>query len=167
MVDLNGTLIAQIINFVILAAIMAKLAYKPLVQILTDRQAVIAERLAASEQEKIQAEQFKLEYEKQLVAAHTQAHIMIEEATKLAEQARDQILTEARAVNDRMLQAALEEIARERTCAMNELRQEVVNLSMLAATKIIDQKLDSEISTRLATEIIDSLAELKPGGRPC
>lgn len=167
MVDLNGTLIAQIINFLILAAIMTKLAYKPLVQILADRQAVIAERLAATEQEKIQAEQFKFEYEKQLAAAHTQAQIMIEEATKLGEQARDQMLAEARAVNDRTLQAALEEIARERTCAMNKLRQEVVNLSILAATKIIDQKLDQEVNTRLAAEMIDSLDELKPGGLPC
>ena len=44
MVELNGTLIAQIVNFLILVAILTKFAYKPLMQALEDRQNKIAER---------------------------------------------------------------------------------------------------------------------------
>ncbi|SDF01214.1 F0F1 ATP synthase subunit B [Sporomusa acidovorans] len=167
MVDLNGTLIAQIINFLILTAILAVVAYKPLLQILADRQANIAEKLAASEHEKIQAEQYKQEYEAQLALAHTQAQAIVEEATKLAEQTKDQILTETRTANAQMLQAALDEIARERTVAMAQLKNEVANLSIVTAAKIVGHELDPKLNAQMVTKIIDKLDEKKTGNLPC
>lgn len=167
MVDLNGTLIAQIINFLILTAILAVVAYKPLLQILADRQANITEKLAASEHEKMQAEQYKKEYEAQLALAHTQAQTIVEEATKLAEQTKDQILTETRTANAQMLQAALAEIARERTVAMAQLKNEVASLSIVTAAKIVGHELDPKFNAQMVTKIIDKLDEKKTGNLPC
>ena len=48
MIDLNGTLLAQIINFLILVAILLKVAYKPLMKTLAERQATYRGKLGSS-----------------------------------------------------------------------------------------------------------------------
>ena len=166
MVDLNGTLLAQIINFLVLTGILAIIAYKPLLRVLAGRQNLIAEKLSASESEKLQAEQLKREYEEQLAAAHAQAQKLVAEAVTAATQAKEQVLSETRTANTRMLQTALAEIAAERVKAMAQLRNEVVSLSLLTATKIIDHQLDPEVNAQLVTEMLTKLAEQKPGSLP-
>lgn len=166
MVDLNGTLLAQIINFLVLTGILAIIAYKPLLRVLAGRQNLIAEKLSASESEKLQAEQLKREYEEQLAAAQAQAQKLVAEAVTAATQAKEQVLSETRTANTRMLQTALAEIAAERVKAMAQLRNEVVSLSLLTATKIIDHQLDPEVNAQLVTEMLTKLAEQKPGSLP-
>lgn len=167
MVDLNPTLIAQIINFLILVAILTKVAYKPLMKALADRQARIEGSLAHAEQEREAAERLKREYQEQLAQARTQAQAIVEKATKLAEQAKDDILQEARAEHARLLKEAQEEISRERERAVNELRNEVVSLSIAAAAKIVAHNIDTAANAKLVTDFIDKLDEQKIGGLKC
>ena len=128
MVDLNATLIAQIINFLILVAILTKVAYKPLMKALADRQARIANSLETAEEERAAAAELKREYQEQLAQARTQAQVIVEKATKLAEQAKDEIIQEARTEHARLLKEAREEIIREQQRAIAELKNEVVSL---------------------------------------
>ena len=167
MVDLNGTLYAQIINFLILVAILTKFAYKPLVKALADRQAKIADSLETADKELAAAEQLKREYQEQLAQARIQAQGIVEKATKLAEQAKDEIMQEARAEHARLLKEAREEITREQQKAIIELRSEVVSLSMAAATKIIGHNIDAAANTQLVTNFINQLDEQKMGGLKC
>ncbi len=166
MVDLNATLIAQIINFAILVAILAKFAYKPLVKTLEERQNRIAGDLENAERERKLAENLKREYQDQLAQARTQAQAIVEKATKLADQTKEEILTEARNENARLLKAAQEEIAREKESAVAELRKEMVTLSVAAASKIIGQNMDSQTNAKLVSDFINKLDE-KTGGLPC
>lgn len=167
MVELNATLIAQIINFLILLAILFKVAYKPLMKALADRQAKITESLETAEQEKASAEELRREYQAQLAAARAQAQEIVDKAVKLAEQTKEEILEEARTENARLLKTAQEEIARERERALSEMRNEVVALSVLAAEKVIARNLDTETNSKLVTEFIDKLDKQKIGGLPC
>ena len=112
MVDLNMTLIAQIINFVILLLVLKKWAYKPLMQALADRQARIANSLETADKERLAAEELKREYQEQLAQARAQAQAIVEKATKLAEQTKDEIVQEARAEHARLMKETQEEIAR-------------------------------------------------------
>ena len=166
MVDLNATLIAQIINFAILVAILAKFAYKPLVKTLEERQNRIAGDLENAERERKLAENLKREYQDQLAQARTQAQAIVEKATKLADQTKEEILTEARNENARLLKAAQEEIAREKESAVAEMRKEMVTLSVAAASKIIGQNMDSQTNAKLVSDFINKLDE-KTGGLPC
>ncbi|MDR3592256.1 MAG: F0F1 ATP synthase subunit B [Negativicutes bacterium] len=167
MVDLNATLIAQIINFLILVAILTKVAYKPLMKALADRQARIAESLETADKERAAAEQLKREYQEQLAQARTQAQAIVDKATKLAEQTRDEIMQEARTEHARLLKEAREEIAREQQRAIAELKNEVVSLSIAAATKIIGHNIDAAANAKLVTDFIDKLDETKTGGLKC
>lgn len=167
MIDINATLIAQIINFVILLAILAKFAWKPIMQALEDRQNKIAGDLANAEKEREAAENLRQEYQQQLAEARAQAQSIIDKATKLAEQTKDQIIEEARAENARLLKAAEEQIAVERERALAQMRSEVVALSMAAATKIIEQNLDTNANAKLVADFINNLDDKKIGGLKC
>lgn len=167
MVDLNATLIAQIINFLILVAILTKVAYKPLMKALADRQAKIEDSLATAEQEKQAAEKLKQEYLAQLTEARVQAQAIVDKAAKLAEQTKDEILKEAREESARLLKATQDEIARERERAVAELKGEVVTLAVAAASKIIAQNMNEAANTKIVDDFINNLDGKKIGGLPC
>lgn len=167
MVELNGTLIAQIVNFLILVGILTKFAYKPLMQALEERQNKIADNIESAERERKEAEQLKLGYQKQLADARTQAQLIVEKAEKLAEEAKEEILKEAREESARILKTVQAEVARERELALAQLKGEVVALSMAAATKIIQKNIDNEINATLVNDFIEKLDTQKIGDLPC
>ena len=167
MIDINATLIAQIINFVILLAILAKFAWKPIMKALEERESRIAGDLANAEKERETAEKLRQEYQQQLADARVQAQSIIDKATKLAEQTKDQILEEARAENARLLKAAEEQIAVERERALAQMRSEVVALSIAAATKVIEQNLDTNTNAKLVADFINTLDDKQIGGLKC
>jgi len=167
LIDLNATLIAQIINFLILVAILSKVAYKPIMKALADRQERIESSIVQAEREKSEAEKLKREYQEQLALARSEAQNIVEKATRLAEVTKDEILTAARAEHAKLLKEAQEEINRERQRALSELRGEVVALSMAAASKIIEKNLDAEVNGKLVTDFIAKLDDKKIGGLPC
>ena len=167
MVDLNGTLIAQIVNFLILVGILTKFAYKPLMQALEDRQSKIAGDIDSAERERREAEQLKIGYQQQLAEARTQAQAIVEKAEKLAEEAKEEILKEARVESARILKAVQDEVARERALALAELKGEVVTLSMAVASKIIEKNIDTEANANLVASFIEKLDAQKTGDLPC
>lgn len=167
MVDINATLIAQIINFLLLVAILAKVAYKPIMRALEERKERIARNLEQADRTKAEAEQLKAEYHQQLVLARTEAQNILDKAAKLAEQTKEEILAQARAEHAKMLKAAQEEIDRERAKALSDLRGEVAALSIAAASKIIAKNIDAETNSQLVADFIEKLDDKKIGGLPC
>lgn len=164
--NINMTLIAQIINFLLLMALLAKVAYKPLLKMMEERRNQIASNLEAAEQDKLAAVKLKEEYEKQLADARGQAQAILERANKLAAETQESILAEARAEHERLLKTAEEQIERERQKALADLRGEVVSLSMLAATKIVGRNMDNEIDAKLVKDFIEKLDDAS-GNKPC
>ena len=66
MVDINGTLILQFVNFIVLVLILAKFAYKPLLKVMEERRQRIAADLDEAAKAKTEAAQLKADYEAQL-----------------------------------------------------------------------------------------------------
>ena len=153
MVNFNATLIAQVLNFLILVFILAKFAYKPLMKIMDDRKNKIAGDLAAAET----AESIKAEYAAKLAAARQEAQAIIDNARKTAQTAHDKILADTKAEQDQIVKTAKEAIALEKKQALSEIRAHVINLSLVAASKIVEQKLGSEEDKKLAGDIVDAV----------
>ena len=167
MIDFNATLIAQILNFLILMVVLAKFAYKPLLKVLDERQKKIADNIESAEHAKIEAEQLKQEYQEQLSSARKEAQAIVEKAEKLAEEAKEAILQEARVESARILKKVQEEVARERMLALEQLKGEVVALSMAVAAKIIEKNIDTEANANLVSSFIEKLDAQNTGGLPC
>ena len=167
MFNFNMTLIAQVVNFLILVAILAKFAYKPLLKAMADRQARIANDLQSAEQERVAAQQLHKEYLDQMAQAKAQSQAILDKAVKTAESMKQEILEEARLENARLLKSAQNEIARQTELAIAGLREEVVTMSLAAAAKAIDKEMNSEANTKLVADFIEKWDEKKVGNLPC
>lgn len=157
MVNINATLIAQALNFLILLFILAKFAYKPLLKVMEERKEKIASDLQAADQAKADAEAVKAEYAAKLAEAKAEAQEIIDNARKTAAAAHDKIMADTKAEQEQVIAAAKESIALEQKKSMEQIRSQVIDLSMAVAGKIVEQKLGSEEDKALAAKITDSL----------
>ncbi len=157
MADINATLIAQILNFLVLLAILAKFAYKPLLKVMEERRTRIANDLDSAEQTRLQAEQLKAEYEKMIAGARAEATAIVERATKVGQNLHDELVEQARVEKEEMIASAKEQIEAEKRQAMLDIRSEVIALSTVIAGKIIDAKLDSAKDKELTVSVTDEV----------
>ena len=158
MVDLTlGTILAQMLNFFILVWILARFAYKPLVSMMQERKERIAKDLADAQAARNEAEQFKADYAAQIANARQEAQQIVEKAVQQAEATTREQLAAAREQIEREKERARQDIVNERDRAMNNLRNEVISLSVAMAAKVVAKDMDSETNTKL---IEDAIAKL-------
>jgi F-type H+-transporting ATPase subunit b len=157
---INYTLVAQIINFIILLIFLRLVVYKPIVNILEQRQQYIASNVAAAEEDRKQAEALRQQYLAEMQKAREEAQAIIQQATKAGEEKAQEIVEAAKAEAQRIKESALEEIAREKEKAVAELRDQVATLSILVAQKIINQTITPEIQHSLVQEFIKETGDL-------
>lgn len=156
------TYFVQLISFLILVWILAKFAWKPLMNIMEKRRQGIENNLAQAEQERKEAERIRLEYQQEMLQARQQAQEIIEKATKSSELRAEEIIVEARKETEKIKQSALADIERERDRAIADVRSQVVDMSVAVAEKIIQQKLDIRGQEALIEQFIQEV-----GDRPC
>lgn len=163
MVELNGTLLIQIVNFLILVLILAKFAYKPMLKVLDDRRNRIQNDLDSAASAHKAADKLKAEYEAQLKDAQVQAQEVISKAVKEAQAAAQAQLDAARDEINKEKDAASKQIAQERQEALEELKGQVAALSCEIASKIISQNLTPEANDRIIADSIAKLSARKAG----
>ncbi|MDD3653238.1 MAG: F0F1 ATP synthase subunit B [Desulfotomaculaceae bacterium] len=156
----NGTLIGQIINFLILLFLLKKFAFKPLGKLLSDRQQLIADSITTAEQERQQAEQIKAEYEAEMQRTREMAQEIIQKATKAGEEQAAEIIESAKNEAKRLKDAALVEIKHEKEKAVAEMRDEAATLAILVAGKIINQQIDEDIQHKMVKDFVKEAGEL-------
>lgn len=159
MVNINATLIAQILNFLVLLAILAKFAYKPLLKVMDERRNRIINDLDSAEQTRLEAEELKAQYTKQLAEARQEATAIVDKANKTGQKLHDDFVAQAQAEKDQMIAAATEHIAHEKEQALLDIRTEVISLATLIAGKVVDQKLNSPEDKALIGNIADKVLE--------
>ncbi len=157
MVDINATLIAQVLNFLFLVFILAKFAYKPIINMMDERKNKIASDLESAEMAKAEAEQMKAEYAAQLATVRQEAQSIIDNARKTAQSVHDKLIAETKAEQEQIVASAKDAIALEKQQALGEVRAQVIKLSLVAAGKILEQKLGSAEDEKLAGSVVDKI----------
>jgi len=158
----NATLIAQIVDFLILLIFLRLVVYKPLAKMLEERRTKIADTFAAAEEDRQQAAALKAGLEAEMKKMREEAQAMMAHAVKSGEETAQEIVAAARAEAERFKEDARAEIQREREKAVAELRNSVASLSILVAEKIINRSLDDRIQRQMVDEFIN-----EAGGLPC
>ena len=159
MVDVNATLIAQILNFLVLLAILAKFAYKPLLKAMDDRRNRIINDLDSAEQTRLDAEALKEQYAEQLAGARQEATEIVNNANQIAQNLHDELVEQARVEQEALMANAKERIEQEKQQALLDIRAEVIKLSTLIAGKIVNQKLNSDKDQKLVADIADDVLD--------
>ena len=167
MIDLNATFFAQILNFLILVAILRALCYKPVVRMIKAREDKIAESLAKADSDVAEAESLKKSYQTQLAGAREKAQAIVDKAEKVAASNRETSLQDTKREIKQMKKAAQAEIQRDRERAADQLKKEIVALSLLAAGKVVEKNMEASENEALVGDFIDKLDKDKIGDLSC
>lgn len=157
------TLLAQIINFAILLGLLYLVAYKPIMRMFDERSRKISESMEQTEFIKEQAAHAEEEAEKRIEAAAMEGQEVIARAVRTGEEVGREAQQEARQEAESLIGRARMEIQRERDDAIDELRKEFADLTILAASKVIDRSLDKEAHRQLIDKVLKESTTLKKG----
>ncbi|HVM43450.1 MAG TPA: F0F1 ATP synthase subunit B [Gemmatimonadales bacterium] len=152
-----GVSIWTLVVFLLLLGALAKWVWPMILKAVEEREKRIAAQIEAAEKANRDAQQVLADYRQKLAAAHGEAQELLAAGKQAAEKAREEILARARAEHEDLIGRARREIAAEREKALAELRGEAVELSLAAASKVLEKNLDSEADRRLVREYLNSL----------
>jgi F-type H+-transporting ATPase subunit b len=151
----------QVVNFLILLFILKKLGYNPVLQMLDERKKSIEDAINNAEVAKTEAEKMRKEYETRLAEAKQEVQDILAQATKLGEETKNDIVTNAQSEASRAIQKAQEEIGREKDRAIADLRDEVATLAILAAGKVLGKAITIEDHEKMVKEFVTEVGDLK------
>lgn len=155
--NLNATLIGQLIAFVLFVVFCMKYVWPPLIKAIEERQANIANALASAEKAKQEQADSKAEADKEILKAKEEAQKIIDLATKRRNEILESVQAEAEVERQRIIEQGYEEVESQRKRVQEELRQKVAALAVAGAEKIVGRSVDSAANN----DIIDKLvAEL-------
>jgi F-type H+-transporting ATPase subunit b len=147
-------LISQLVNFLIILVILWLLLWKPLLRMLDERKRRIEEGLLASEQAQQAAAESQEESRRVLDEARAEGREVIARAQETANRLRTEMEQQARTEADQIVQRARNEIERERLHAIQSLRAEFADLTVLAAERVVGQSIDRQAHQRLIDEAL-------------
>ena len=156
----QNVFIAQTINFILLIAIMYYFLQKPVRKIIDERTAEIEGQIKSAEENQRVAEELA-ELEKQLSESKQQARAILDDAAKKAEAVQNEIIKEAQREAQAIIANAKEAAQREREKAWTELKAEVGDLSLLLASRVIGETLESKKHQHLIDQTLSQLESLK------
>ncbi|HEY8634332.1 MAG TPA: F0F1 ATP synthase subunit B [Candidatus Dormibacteraeota bacterium] len=157
-IQINGTVIVELITFLVMMAVLARWVYPEIVRLAEARQRTIAEQLTEAEKSRAEAEARLKEAEAKLNDARKTAQSVIEAATKSGEQLRQEFKQKAEDEAKRLTEGARKEIEAERERAVQSVRNEVAGLVVSATEKVIGETLDAGKHKQLIERAIAEVA---------
>lgn len=160
MLDIDpGMILWTWITFGIVLALLYKLALKPILAAIENREKTIRSDIEKAQQQRDEAEALIARHKEKMAAAEADAQALLKESRKLADQAREELLEKTRQESGKLLEKAKEEIEQQKESALASLRTEVADLAVGAAEKIILQNLDKEKQKAVVDEYIKAMPD--------
>lgn len=152
--------ISQIIAFLLMLWILKKLAWKPLLSILEQREKEIKDKLDSIDDDKREINELKGRYEQMLKDIDVEAKARFQRAANEGRHLAQEIQQKARQQSQELLTQAQREIQREVAHAKVQLKNDVVNLALAASNKVLKSEVDNEKNKALVNDFLSG-AELK------
>jgi F-type H+-transporting ATPase subunit b len=154
-----GLIIWTLISFFILLVLLKKVAYPQILKAMKNREDTIRQQLEEAQKTKKEAETFLEDYKRQLAEARSEAQKVISEGKELGENMRKEIIQKAQEESNQIVKRAQEEIELQKQKALLELQEKIADLSIMAASKVINKSLNPEDHRRLVEEYISKVGE--------
>ena len=153
-----GLFIWTIVTFLVLLTLLAKFAWRPLLQSLAAREETIRKSLADAEKARTELERLSHESEAIIRKARVDAEQIVAASRADAERLRGELREKARAEADGIIKNAERQIQLETARALEQIRNEAADLSVAIASKLIQKNITKEDNERL---IEDALRQLQ------
>ena len=160
-VTITWELAIQITNTIVLFWILRKILFKPVLSIIDARESAIKSDIATGEQAKSEGLALKAEYEQKLAAVKNEGQEIIKQATLRAEQKSDEIISSAKEEAISLKERANKDIAQEKQKVMNELKNDISSIAILAASKVIEKDIDQAKHEEMINKFIEEVGEAK------
>ncbi len=151
--NINITLLFQLVAFSIFVVLTMKFVWPPLLKVMEDRRARIADGLASAEKGAKALQDASAKGDEALKAARTQAQDILGSANKQAAQIVEQARTAAQAEGERIKTAAKAEVEREIAHARDALRKQVGELAVAGASRILKREIDAKAHADLINQL--------------
>ncbi|HUY86808.1 MAG TPA: F0F1 ATP synthase subunit B [Acidimicrobiales bacterium] len=153
----NATFFVELVAFVLLLGIVGKWILPPINKIMEKRQSEIEESLKVIDQAKVRTEEAAAAYDQAMSKAHDQSHSVIEQATKMAEEIVADSRSKAQVEYDRLLARATSDIEALRQQAIRDLQEQVGELAMSIASRIVGSELDESRHHQLIEQAVSAV----------
>lgn len=147
-------ILVNLIGFGLLWFAATKMVFAPIGKVITEREEDVNQTYAKLDADQAQMQSLKEDYERRLAAVEAEGRERINNMVKEAQAIRDQVVNDANARSKEMIARAEQEIAREQELAFQNIRRQVVDLALGAATKVIGDGLDESRQRRLIDDFI-------------
>ena len=156
-------LITQLISFLVLLTVLYFVAYKRIINMLDERARKVKDSMEQAEKVKAQSIQAEDEVKKQLQIASQKGQELIAQATRVSDDIRAQAQTLAKKDGEALIAQARQAIQAERDDAIEELRHEFADVTIMAAGKVIGESLDKQSHKALIDKVLNESKSLKKG----
>ena len=155
-----GMMIWTWVTFVVLFFVLAKVAWKPILAAVEEREKGIKDSIQRAEDAKNEAQRLLEEQEQKIAGAQEEIQKMISESKDLAEKMKSEIVEKARQEAQKLREKAHADIEREKDAAIIELKKQVADLSIGIASKLMQENLDVKKHHKIIDGYIDELDQL-------
>ena len=149
-----GLFIWTILTFLVLVTLLARFAWRPLLQALDSRQELIRKSLDDAQQAKQELERLQHESAQIIRQARIDAEAVVAQSRSDAAKLREEMRQKAKAEADGIVRNAERQIQMETQRALQQIRQEAVDLSVMIASKILRRNLTKEDNEKLIEEAL-------------
>ena len=149
-----GDAIWTVAIFLLVIVVLGKFAWGPLLSLLKQREDFIHKALSDAKRDRDEADARLREHAARLQSAQTEAIAIIEEARRDSERLRQELRDRARTEAETMIKNAERQIEAQTTRAVQQLRQEAVDLSVTIASKILQRSISKEDNEKLIAEAL-------------
>ena len=144
MIEISFTMILQWINFGILLFFLSKVLYKPLLNVLDKRRAMVEGEIAEAKKKKDEAQEIFREYQSRLDDLKAEGRKIVEDARRQAVIEKDKILDSASAEAKLIIENSRLEIEAHTLEARDEIKRQVADLVVECASKVIEREVREE-----------------------
>ncbi|AEY64577.1 F0F1 ATP synthase subunit B [Clostridium sp. BNL1100] len=143
------------LNLLILYFFMKRFLFKPVTQFMENRKNSIEKALNDAEQAKLEAAESRKSYDQQIRNIKVDSDRLVNEAKQKASREYEEIVAAAKKEAALIVQKGREEVERERAEMLKQVKQQIAVLAISAATKVVQQNMDSETNKSLVEKFID------------
>lgn len=155
--NINATLIGQLIAFILFVWFCMKYVWPPLMKAIEERQDSIANALASAEAARKEQDESKVIAEQELNQAKIKAQEIIDLANKRRNEILDEVKTEAEVLKANIVKQGYAEVESERKRAQEELRVQVASLAIAGAEKIVGRSIDKAANNDIIEKLVAEL----------
>lgn len=153
------TALFTLLNTLALFFVLTKFLFKPVMKIIEDRQKEIDDMYDAADKARISATAMESEYQQKLSAAAETSERMVKEAVTRGQHREEEIIRQANLEADAIRSKAAADIAQEKKKAINDAKDEISEMAMAIAEKVVGRVLSNADQASLVDHFIDELGE--------